>query len=1167
MRVTTARWASGVMAAALTAVAAAARSAPVGSPEALARQAAPTERDRLDREARRLLDEGKLAEAIAAAEAVLALDRRATGGDDEKADATLELLAALHGASGDWDAARRDRREVLAMRSRLLGADHWRAVDARLALADVDLLQALDARQLGLFAAAGRALQAGDELYRRGDHAGAARLLARASVLYKQVLGGGHRETAVAMNNLAMALEPLGNPEEARRLLERSLEIEVGSLGERHPRTAATLLNLAMLRQRQGDLTGARPLMERAAAAYAGSLGERSPEYALCLNNQAELLRQLGEFAAARPLLERSVDLFAAGRGQRHPDYATALGNLASLLQEQGEYSGALPLAERALALRKEALGEQHPDYVKSLINLAVLHQERGDLAAARPLLEQARELAGRRPAADGPAFAATLNSLGALLYAQGDLAAARPLLERAVDIRRRGAGAHPPDDAAALGNLALVLQAQGDTTQARQVAERALVSARALHGEHHSAVARCLNNLAVLLWEQGDLAGALRRFEQALPIQEKILGRLHPAYAVSLENLAVLRQARGDLAGAQELLDDSLALTVRARGERHPEYITGLTNRAVLRWQRGDGDGARGDIGRAMELAEALGSEALPALSEREQLALMAISWRVLSAALSPPLASGDAREQYRHVLAWKGVATAAVRARLESNFPAARDRAARLAEVRARLNDLCNTRVPDDRAEAQARAIDEALRLRGSLERELAAAVGWDARPPAPERIAALLSEEDALVDVIRYGHLAPVDPEGNGVRAELRYSAFIVRRGRPPRRVDLGPADPLGEALAGWLGRVREGRDDEELGREVAQRAWDPLVPHLAGVRRVLVAPDGDFGFLPWGALPGPEPGSRLLRAYHFGTVVSARQLAGLAGPGRAPETAGLLAVGGVDYDRAEGVPRPTIGAASGPAPGYAALPGTGPEAEAIVALFRDAHPGAPAEVVSGPRASKDRLRVAMAGRRYLHLATHGYFAPPAPRTAPGSRDDASAWGVRPPDAIGLYPALRSGLVWAGINHPPIAPGTGLVERGAALMTAEEVGGLDLSACSLAVLSACETGLGRIAGGEGILGLQRAFGQAGCRTVVASLWKVDDDATRALMTRFYANLWDKGLPPLEALSRAQLSILDDPDYGAGGNPQLWAAWTLSGDPGGRPRPAGATPGASEP
>ncbi len=138
---------------------------------------------------------------------------------------------------------------------------------------------------------------------------------------------------------------------------------------------------------------------------------------------------------------------------------------------------------------------------------------------------------------------------------------------------------------------------------------------------------------------------------------------------------------------------------------------------------------------------------------------------------------------------------------------------------------------------------------------------------------------------------------------------------------------------------------------------------------------------------------------------------------------------------------------------------------------------------------------------------------------------------------------------------------------------IMTALEVASLDLQGVDLAVLSACETGLGQSAGGEGMLGLQRAFQVAGAKTTVTSLWSVDDGATQTLMTEFYKRLWNKDhvLGKLEALRQAQLEMLDryDPhaqklvDRGRGieldtpvtdGNgrlsPRYWAAFELSGD-----------------
>jgi CHAT domain-containing protein len=114
------------------------------------------------------------------------------------------------------------------------------------------------------------------------------------------------------------------------------------------------------------------------------------------------------------------------------------------------------------------------------------------------------------------------------------------------------------------------------------------------------------------------------------------------------------------------------------------------------------------------------------------------------------------------------------------------------------------------------------------------------------------------------------------------------------------------------------------------------------------------------------------------------------------------------------------------------------------------------------------------------------------------------------------------LRSGLVLAGVNRSP--------ETG--ILTAAEVAALDLRGCELAILSACQTGLGGVEGGEGVVGLQRAFNEAGARTLVVSLWSVNDASTSLLMEEFYTNLWAKKIPKLEALHQAQLAVLYHPE-----------------------------------
>jgi CHAT domain-containing protein len=107
---------------------------------------------------------------------------------------------------------------------------------------------------------------------------------------------------------------------------------------------------------------------------------------------------------------------------------------------------------------------------------------------------------------------------------------------------------------------------------------------------------------------------------------------------------------------------------------------------------------------------------------------------------------------------------------------------------------------------------------------------------------------------------------------------------------------------------------------------------------------------------------------------------------------------------------------------------------------------------------------------------------------------------------------------------VEYPLIRPFQ-LTDRKPAFV---EVAGLDLERTEMVVLSACETELGSVAGGEGVLGLPRAFQIAGAKTTVASLWKVDDAATQILMKEFYTNLWQKKLGKLESLRQAQLRML---------------------------------------
>jgi CHAT domain-containing protein len=225
-------------------------------------------------------------------------------------------------------------------------------------------------------------------------------------------------------------------------------------------------------------------------------------------------------------------------------------------------------------------------------------------------------------------------------------------------------------------------------------------------------------------------------------------------------------------------------------------------------------------------------------------------------------------------------------------------------------------------------------------------------------------------------------------------------------------------------------------------------------------------------------------------------------------------------------------------------FAPLPATESEIAAIEELYRHAPGTDTVTELSKSRASKETFLAEARRNGYLHLATHGFFIEERVGTvASASRETRSPGGIpRGPEAGATYPALLSGLALAGANRSaeqlpsppaPLPKGEGSQQDGnEGILTAEEIGTQNLDGVQLVVLSACESGLGREASGEGLLGLQRSFQSAGARNVVASLWPVDDQATCALMTVFYTKLWKENKPPLEALHEAQLYVYRHPD-----------------------------------
>jgi len=351
------------------------------------------------------------------------------------------------------------------------------------------------------------------------------------------------------------------------------------------------------------------------------------------------------------------------------------------------------------------------------------------------------------------------------------------------------------------------------------------------------------------------------------------------------------------------------------------------------------------------------------------------------------------------------------------------------------------------------------------------------------------------------------------------------------------------------------------------------WDRLAPHLGNASRVFIVPDGALSLVPFVALPVGQRSYLLDRGPVLHYLSAERDLVSM-GVEATDVGQGLLALGGPSFDDptlfGSGRSRPrsvavlpvhpdSIVRSAGSAcqrvqdiP-FPPLTGTLQEVRELSRMWSTSAitNDEGSRVLIGRDASESTFKKEAHGYRVLHLATHGFFLGDACSPAlPGTRavgGITTASGSRPSAKPAENPLLLSGLALAGANRRQTA---GPNEEDG-ILTAEEVASLDLGGVEWAVLSACDTGVGQIKAGEGVFGLRRAFQVAGARSVIMSLWSVDDQAARAWMRALYEGRFQKNLTTADAVRAATVTVLRDRRaHSQSTQPFYWAGFIAAGD-----------------
>jgi CHAT domain-containing protein/Tfp pilus assembly protein PilF len=892
---------------------------------------------------------------------------------------------------------------------------------------------------------------------------------------------------------------------------------------------------------------------DRAESCYRRALRlDREESLAAALNFSAlgTIARRRGDLATTEELYDKAYAI----REKLAPgslDLASSFYDLATLSAIRGNLTAAEELFSKALEIRQR-LAPESIEMGGTLINLGNVASVRGDSALAEERYRRAIALIERLSPEDSE-LARALTALGIDEMGRGELAVAEERFRRALEIRQKIV-AESLDVAGSLQNLGILAEKRGDFLASEELHRRALeIREKISPGSGH--VAESLANLGISARRKGDLAKADEYFQRALAIHDKSQPESIGATMMRIER-AIAAVERGDLLLAEELYRRTLGtLEKQFPGSLHvSDSLEGLGD---IAFERGSLSEARDLFQRALAFRERMApgstrvglslnrlgrvyrrESRLPLAAEHFCRATEAFDRqrKKLGGTTEAKLAfGGTMAEPYRDCLgalvevgrpeeAFLALERGRARAFLDllaerdlswtAALPPELDQERKRTDAEYDRTQAALGRLSPERDQAEADRLLVRLRELRARQEEISAKI----RSASPQTAAL---QDPRPLDLA--GARAALDP-GTVLLAwsvgKERSFLFVVQpAGVPGVGLDVFPI-ALGDAalrkeVESFRLLLKDPRSDRAALEAQARRLYDLLVrpaeARITAAERLLLSADGPLHTLSFPALM--REGRYFIEWKPLHSSLSATVYAEMAQsrpPRRDPGEKQLIAFGDPSYRplTPEASADPEVREAVRNGLAFLPLPSSGREVKAIAALYPEA------EVYLGREATEERAKSIGKESRLVHFACHGILDERFP--------------------------LNSALALTLPKEQAEGQDNGLLQ-------AWEIFESVRLEADLVTLSACDTALGREMGGEGLLGLTRAFQYAGARSVLASLWGVSDASTARLMKRFYGYL-RAGQSKDEALRAAQIDHIREKPGSS--HPFYWAAFQLSGD-----------------
>ena len=850
--------------------------------------------------------------------------------------------------------------------------------------------------------------------------------------------------------------------------------------------------------------------------------------YAQALFNVAVIYEKQGHFEKAHEEYQKSIEIYVPILGEANSTVASIYHNRGILFYYQAEYDDALAMYDKSLNLYLETIGEKTQEVSNNYENLGNVHMMIGDYTEALESYFKCLEIRISLYGEESVHTSGSYTGVGSAYQYLGNYEKAERYLLKSLDIQSRELRPNHPNIGYTLFSLGTNFLFRKSYAHAVDHYERALVIFKEVHGVGSYQVGIIYESLGIALTELKEFSRAQDYILKSLDVNTALFEDNHPQVGHNYLSLASSYIAENESEDAFKYLELTAPIYEKSFGVNNPEYyyylrtlleyyiLTDQTNNAIANF-RTITDFYKRYINQEFHF---LGE------SEREQLYNSLTEYFEIfqNMALQNPALVPDL---FNLQLGTKSIllnATNQVRNRIVSSG----DRVMiglydEVQDLKQKVGKYSLMQI--DELEKQGVNFDSLRNLLDEKDQQLSEYASFYAlehKEYTWQDVQGNLDNGEAVIEVIRMRNYN-FDKFDFG---DSVYYAFLIvtPKSKYPELVVLKNGLKLeGDDIQYYRNSIYFKNDDFES----YINFWDPLKKSLKGIKTVYFSPDGVYNLINLSTLYNAKKDKYLFEEIEIRSVTSARDLWGTQRPSLQNKYS--IFIGDPDFGTSKSGSNERSFTKSGiQRNGIASLPGTAKEIEIIGGLMSDN--GWRMDQLTKSEATEEKVKT-MLKPKVLHIATHGFF----------EEDVEEMTYIDNP----LY---RSGLLFAGaqkaISNEEIIRENVSGQKEDGILSAFEVMNLNVDNTDLVVLSACETGLGEIRNGEGVYGLQRAFKLAGARSIIFSLWKVDDQITQEFMVKFYEN-WMGGMSKRQAFRGAQEFVRIQHS-----EPYYWGAFLFIGE-----------------